>query len=206
MIRKSINWNAVAAIGQVISGAAVAVTLYYLTVQVRSAEIAASDANRLARADGVTSFWLSAAHSPEFRQNTMSFPGRSATVRELARRLEISEEQASQIESVAHYWFWLHWGQWSTTMEERDLAELRGMVQTYYTLPQVRAIWEVQRGWMAADFEAFVDEAIAEVDEGRGPAFRGHSSVGELASKLDELGIGVPLGAQASPGGEAQGD
>lgn len=87
-------------------------------------------------------------------------------------------------------------------MEERDLAELRGMVQTYYTLPQVRAIWESQRGWMAADFEAFVDEAIAEVDEGRAPAFRGHSSVGELASKLDELGIGVPLGAQARPGRE----
>ena len=60
--------TAIAAIGQLFSAVAVALTLIYLTMQIRRAEIAASDANRLARANGVVTFWLEAMHDPEFRE------------------------------------------------------------------------------------------------------------------------------------------
>ena len=204
MFKKTINWDAVAAIGQLISGAAVVLTLYLLTTQLRYAEIAASDANRLSRTNGVIDFWLEAAHDPDFRRNAMAFSGRSEFVEEIARRLEVTELEATQLEASAHYWFWLHWGQWSTTMEERDLAEVKAMVQNYYTLPQVRMVWESHRGWMTPEFEAFVDAAIAEVDEGRAPQRSSQVSFEELTRKLDELQIGVPLHADTpSP---AQGD
>ncbi len=206
MFKKTINWNAVAAIGQLVSGAAVVLTLYLLTTQLRYAEIAASDANRLSRANGVINFWLEAAHDPDFRRNAMAFSGRSEFVEEVARRLEVTEVEASQFEASAHYWFWLHWGQWSTTMEERDLAEVKSMVQSYYTMPQVRMIWEAHRGWMTPDFEAFVDAAIAEVDEGRAPKRSGYATIEELTQKLDELQIGVLLHADASSPAPAQGD
>lgn len=131
MSKRSINWEAITAVGQVISGAAVAATLFYLTIQVRHAETAASDANRLARANGVVNFWLSSAHDPDFRRNNMVVGGDNPLMEEIATRLGITEEEATQLESVAQHWFWLHWGQWSTTMEERDLDELKAMIQLY---------------------------------------------------------------------------
>ena len=194
MKRKPINWNAISAIGQVISGLAVAMTLIYLTAQVRYAKIAASDANRLARSNGVVSFFLTAAHDPEFRRMNMNIGLHGEFIEEVARRLEISIDEATQLNCSALYWFWLHWGQWSTTTEARDRAELKNMVQRFYTSPHIRIIWEANRSGLDASFAKFVNDAIAEVDAD--PSLRRKPvDIADLAERLDALGLGVPFGA-----------
>ena len=190
MKRRSINWDAISAIGTLISSAAVAMTLIYLTAQVRYAKIAASDANRLARSNGVVQFFLSAMHDPEFRRTSLQYGQGAAFIKEVSRRLEISEEEATQLNCSALYWFWLHWGQWSTTTQPRDLAELRGMVQRFYTQPHIRLIWEGQRRGLEPRFSSWVDEGIAEADAD--PALRrGEADFPVLLERLDGLGIGV---------------
>ena len=196
MTKRAINWEATTAIGQLLSAVVVAVTLFYLTAQVHYAKVAASDANRLVRSNGVVNFFLSAMHNPEFRSTGLQFQRDNWLMEEIARRMEVSEEAASQLQSSANYWFWLHWGQWSTTMEERDRSELKGMIGRFYTLPHIRLIWEAQRGGMDASFTEFVDATIAEVDAGQA---EGRSEVDRetLTARLDALGIGVPLGPSA---------
>ena len=204
MKRKPINWNAISAIGQVISGVAVAMTLIYLTAQVRYAKIAASDANRLARSNGVVNFFLTAAHNPEFRRMGLNIGTHRKFIEEVARRLEITIDEATQINCSAHYWFWLHWGQWSTTTEARDRAELKNMVQKFYTKPHIRIIWEANRSGLDASFTKFVDDAIAEVDAD--PSLqRKPVDILKLAERLDELGLGLPYNAEAAGSVEAQG-
>lgn len=96
MKQKPINWTAIAAIGQLFSAVAVALTLIYLTMQIRRAEIAASDANRLARANGVVTFWLEAMHDPEFREAGLRInPNNREWTAEISRRMEISEADAN---------------------------------------------------------------------------------------------------------------
>jgi heme/copper-type cytochrome/quinol oxidase subunit 1 len=100
MKHKPTNWTAIAAIGQLLSAVAVALTLIYLTMQIRHAEIAASDANRLARAQGVVNFWLEAAHDPAFRKTALSVnKPNQPWIEEIARRLEITSEEASQLQA-----------------------------------------------------------------------------------------------------------
>ena len=202
MRKTSINWTAISAIGQLLSGVAVALTLLYLTMQIRHAEIAASDANRLARAQGVVNFWLEAAHDPTFRKAAMDINKSSQPwIDEIARRLEISQEEATQLQSATLYWFWLHWGQWNTSNEAKDIAELKHMVRRFYTLPQTRMIWEGHRGWLDPAFEAFVDGQLAEA-EADGPAAGAETDISALIQKLDALGIGRPSSAPADPAGK----
>ena len=186
---KTINWTALAAIGQILSAVAVAMTLLSLTMQTRRAEIAASDANRLARADGVISFWLAAMHDPEFREAGLRInPAHAEWTAEISRRMEISVEDANLLQSETLYWFWLHWGQWNTSTEQKDIEELINMIKRFYTLPWVRLVWEGHRGWLDARFEAFVDDVLAEADA-TPPAEPDREA---LYRRLDELGIGVP--------------
>jgi len=195
-MKNSINWNAVAAMGQAVSSIAVVLTLVYLTNQVRQAEIASTDANRLARSSGVAEFFLAAAHDPQFRLTERRVRGEtvgSLFTEELCRRLELTEEEATQLAASAQYWFWLHWGQWRSSMDEGDRLELQNMVQRFYALPQIRAVWEAHRAWMDPAFSEFVDQALASAP----PPLTGEraaEAIDELRARLDELGVGIPYG------------
>ena len=189
MKQKPINWTAIAAIGQLFSAVAVALTLIYLTMQIRRAEIAASDANRLARANGVVTFWLEAMHDPEFREAGLRInPNNREWTAEISRRMEISEADAMLLQNEVLYWFWLHWGQWNTSTEQKDIDELVNMIRRFYTMPQVRLVWEGHRGWLDPRFEEFVDEVLAEADANPPPPPDREA----LYRRLDELGIGKP--------------
>ena len=52
------NWDAIGAIGEIISALVVALTLGYFAIQVRADKDAAADANRLERAKGVREMML----------------------------------------------------------------------------------------------------------------------------------------------------
>lgn len=198
-MKNSINWNAIAALGQAISSAAVVLTLVYLTNQIRQAEIASTDANRLARSSGVAEFFLAAAHDPGFRLTERRIRGDtvgSMFTDELCRRFELTPEEATQLAASAQYWFWLHWGQWRSSMDEGDQVELRNMVQRFYALPQIRAVWEAHKAWMDPAFSEFVDQALA----GAPPPLAGEraaAAIEELRAKLDELEVGIPHGQGA---------
>ena len=191
---RPINWTAIAAMGQAISSAAVVLTLVYLTNQIRQAETASTDANRLARSGGVAEFFLAAAHDPEFRLTERRIRGDtvgSMFTDELCRRFELTPEEATQLAASAQYWFWLHWGQWRSSMDEEDQAELRNMVQRFYALPQIRAVWEAHQDWMDPVFARFVNEALADAPPPLASE-RAAAEIDELRARLDDLAIGIP--------------
>ncbi len=59
------NWEALAAIGQLLGSIAVLVTIAYLAMQVRSAKQEIARSARQARTDGLREFWLTRASQPE---------------------------------------------------------------------------------------------------------------------------------------------
>ena len=128
-------------------------------------------------------------HDPEFREAGLRInPAHAEWTAEISRRMEISVEDANLLQSETLYWFWLHWGQWNTSTEQKDIEELINMIKRFYTLPWVRLVWEGHRGWLDARFEAFVDDVLAEADA-TPPAEPDREA---LYRRLDELGIGVP--------------
>ena len=166
---KTINWTALAAIGQILSAVAVAMTLLSLTMQTRRAEIAASDANRLARADGVISFWLAAMHDPEFREAGLRInPAHAEWTAEISRRMEISVEDANLLQSETLYWFWLHWGQWSTSTEQKDIEEL--IKNSLHVLSHKVCLWHCKACAAKLAQKKQASRAAATLANGRGAA------------------------------------
>lgn len=160
-----INWEAVTAIGQLVGALAVVVTLIYLTVQVRYAKLATSDANRLARAQGVCQMMLSGAIHSDIRNANIKVLGLDSFYEEVAQRLEVTPDEAAILDHTYCYWFWLHWGQFSSTNEEKDLDELRRMVLQFYAVPSVRMFWDASptaKPMLDPIFVAFVEETLEE--------------------------------------------
>ncbi len=62
------------------------------------------------------------------------------------------------------YWVWLHWGQYQSTMTERDERELRGLVRAMYSLEPMRTYLEKSPNLHTLDpeFVAFVRDALAD--------------------------------------------
>ena len=87
--------------------------------------------------------------------------------KQVGAQLGITSDEASVLENCNAYWFWLHWGQFTSTTEERDLAELRNMVRKFYTAPCVRIFWDTSliiKPMMDAPFVEFVDELLMAYD------------------------------------------
>ena len=55
-----------------------------------------------------------------------------------AEALEITADDAARSDWTHAYFFWLHWGQWSTNSDDAGKAELEHMIRSYYTVPAVR--------------------------------------------------------------------
>ena len=161
------NWEAISAIGQLVGAGAVVATLIYLAVQVRHAKLAAADNNRLVRAQGVREYFLQATTCSEMRAANNKAWGMEAFYEQVGEQLEITADEASMLENCNAYWFWLHWGQFTSTTEKRDLAELKHMVRKFYTAPCVRVFWDTSpiiKPMMDAPFVEFVDELLREED------------------------------------------
>ena len=161
------NWEAVSAIGQLVGAIAVVSTLIYFAVQVRYAKLSAADNNRLARARGVTDYFLKAAASPEIRAANTKAWKMEGFYEEVGKELGVTADEACILDHCHGYWFWLHWGQFTSTTEERDLEELRSMVRKFYAAPNVRLFWEkspVVKSLLDQPFVDFVDEVLARHD------------------------------------------
>jgi hypothetical protein len=99
----SVNWDAISAIGQLAGAIAVVVTLGYLAVQIRIARLAASDANRLQRGAGVREMIFTLLNNEQLRRAVDKSEGYGDTIRAVAQRLELSEDEASWFpSSIVH--------------------------------------------------------------------------------------------------------
>ena len=117
-------------------------TLGYLAVQVRAARDSAADANRFNRANGVTQMALEFAGNPDLANSVMKSQKNEEYYAQFASALGISFDDASRSDWFHLYYFWLHWGQYSSSKTEEDLAELSNVTRAFYRIPAVRYSWD----------------------------------------------------------------
>jgi hypothetical protein len=162
------NWDAIGAIGETIGALAVIVTLAYLAIQVRVSRSVAADANRLTRATGVREFCLAATENDALISTMTTAFGMQAYLKEFAEQFGISETEAARLDWALQSFFWLHYGQFASTNDEKSAAELAKVARAFYAVPAIKFSWEngpFGKSFMDPSFGAFIDSlAIQNTD------------------------------------------
>jgi hypothetical protein len=159
------NWEAIGAVGELLGATVVFITLAYLAIQVKSAKLTAIDANRLARAKGVTDMQLAylANQNWDSMANINGVNGNDSYYETLAADMNLSAVDAKRADIENIYWFWLHWGQFSSQSSSEDLEELAHTIGMFYQLPIMQYSWK-KSPWakplLGDKFIEFVDESI----------------------------------------------
>ncbi|MEH6638492.1 MAG: hypothetical protein V7717_04370 [Porticoccaceae bacterium] len=158
------NWDAAGAIGEILGAVAVVLTLGYVAIQVRHAKNTTADLNRLERARGVREMALSMIANPQVAHDQIKNWGLDKYYEDLGEAEGVSAERALAIDWANTYYFWMYWGQYSSTTHEEDLRELehvidglldtRGMQKTWETSPMTRPLLEPK-------FVEFVDSILS---------------------------------------------
>jgi hypothetical protein len=158
------NWEAISSIGEIVGALAVVVTLGYLAVQVKHAKSATADNSRLIRANAVRDMCLEMCRNDALRMTQTKNWGLGAYYEELAERLGDSVEEATRVDWANCYYFWMYWGQYSSTTESRDLNELEHVISGLCSNPGMKLSWEtspLNRPLLQEDFVDFVDGIVA---------------------------------------------
>jgi hypothetical protein len=160
---KQMNWEAIGAIGEIVGAVAVVGTLVYLASQVRSAKTATIDSNRLTRASGVREMCLEYTRNNELRQSTVEAYGLQPYFKTYAEKFGLSLDEASRVDFSHVYFFWLHWGQFASSIDEADVTEFTNLVENFYTRDAVRYSWENSPFVNDLDpqFQAFVNKILS---------------------------------------------
>ena len=160
------NWDAIGAVSEAVGALAVVVTLAYLATQVRYAKITASDSNRLMRASGVRDVYLAQLNDPTIAESQATVDSDlAAHHRAFADAFGVPVENAIRADSMANFYFWLHWGQFASSKSATDLEELRNVVSKFYASPFVKFSWDHSphaRPLLEPAFIEFVEETVAE--------------------------------------------
>ncbi len=135
------NWEAISAIGEITGALAVVITLGYFGIQVRAAREAAADTNRLHRSNGVREIMLASIANTEIRQALEKGLGTSPLHDMFSKELGISKDKAFIMHWTMLAWFWLHWGQYASTVTKKDIEELTGVIRLFYINPGVQLVW-----------------------------------------------------------------
>ncbi len=158
-------WDAIGAIGEILGALAVVATLAYLAVQVRFAKKVAAETNRLTRGKGVCDAVLVQATNDNLRESMTKTYGLEYWYQQFADEFDVSLEDAGRSDSMHVYWFWLHWAQWSSTNDDKGLAELTNVVRSFYANPAILYSWNHTpmggRTIMETGFVKFVEDALA---------------------------------------------
>ena len=158
------NWEAISSIGEMVGALAVVVTLGYLAEQVKHAKAATADNSRLIRANGVREMCLEMCRNDALRMTQTKNWGFGVYYEELAEKLGDSVEEATRVDWANCYYFWMYWGQYSSTTETRDLNELEHVISGLCSTPGMKLSWETSpliRPLLQEDFVAFVDGIVA---------------------------------------------
>lgn len=158
------NWETISAILEAVGVIAVVISLLYLALQIRFARLAAADASRTARAIGVRDIDLTMVNNAELRKNWLKSSNLNPTYQELGSQLNLSVEEALQVDTVCQSWMRLHWGQFKSITTPEDLKDLSRLISAFYMSPPMKNCWvESPYGKVAydADFVKFVDDAVS---------------------------------------------
>ena len=157
------DWGA---IGELVSAIAIIVTLVYLAVQVKYARIAATDASRANRVEGIHA--INSLHlSDSFYRSTWnkaSGPGIRKVWQDIGDHLDLSEEEASVLMFGGSNWVFLHWAQFRSIKTPEDEAELRNIVRMWYSENPMRTLIDNEgfRAFFDKDILDFIDANIEE--------------------------------------------
>jgi len=159
-----VNWDAIGAIGEMFGALAVVVTLAYLALQVRVSRSSAADTNRLNRVNGVREWALSVCNNEALLAAMAKAYKLEDYYEGYGRAFGVSEQDAARLDWMHHYFFWVHYGQFASTNDEKTTEELERLARTFYNLDAVNYSWEKSpfgRSFMDPKFASFID-AVAD--------------------------------------------
>jgi hypothetical protein len=166
------NWDAIGAIGEIVGAAAVVLTLGYLALQIRHSKQATTDSNRIARSNGVREWLLVMASNDRLRESWDAFTNMNDFHMETSKQFGVEVDVASRAHYAAVYFFWLHWGQYASTMDEGDRQELQNLIQTWYATAPIKYQWDnspIAKPIMHKPWIDFVDSVLHESNPFRDP-------------------------------------
>ncbi len=158
------NWLAVSAISEAVGVIAIVISLLYLAFQIRFARLAAADTSRIARAIGIREIDLTMVNSSELRENWLKSSDLIPVYEKLGSQLNLSVEEALQVDTLCQCWIRLHWGHYKSITTPADLEDLEGLVSVFYSTPPMLHCWRQSpygKSIFDADFVQFVDAAIS---------------------------------------------
>jgi hypothetical protein len=161
------NWETIATLAEVVAAIGVIASLIYVARQVRSSQETAADTNRLARAGGVREMLLVNATNDELRNSVIKTYGLTPHYEEMARVFDVTVDDAARTDFHNGCYFWLHWGQFSSTNDPHDLEELKGVIRTY-AVPALKYSWEnspFEKPSLDPNFVEFVNAVLAEAPD-----------------------------------------
>lgn len=157
------DWGA---IGELVGALAVVVTLAYLATQIRYARMAATDASRQSRAEGVREMMITALNNRDFREAwAKADAGSDSRMAALADRLGVSTDEAELVWNGCCAWAYIHWAQFRSMKTAEDHRELENLVAGFYSIPPMGPVWETDamlRGLLDPGFVTWVDGVLAE--------------------------------------------
>jgi hypothetical protein len=165
--RTRVNWEAIGAVGEILGATAVVLTLGYLARQVHFAKAAATDANRLNRANGVQTMQLAIATNPELSHTVAKAHGLAPFHEAFAEEFGLTSDEAARADWVHSYYFWLHWGQYGSSSTAADLSELSNVIEHFYSKPAVKYSWDNSpygKPIFESGFVDFVDKTLSDAE------------------------------------------
>ena len=107
---------------------------------------------------------LASIANTEIRQALEKGLGTSPLHDMFSKELGISKDEAFIMHWTMLAWFWLHWGQYASTVTNKDIEELTGVVQLFYNNPGVQLVWNnspFAKPALENDFVDFVEGIIS---------------------------------------------
>lgn len=157
------NWDAIGAVGELLGAAAVVLTLGYLAVQVKHAKAATADQSRIYRAEAVREIILETCRDDSLRLLQTRNWGLEPFYQELADELGLTLEEATKLDWGNGYYFWMWWGQFASTTEEKDQKELQNVIANLGGTPGLKSHWHsspLSRPLLDKEFVGFIDEIL----------------------------------------------
>lgn len=155
------DWGA---IGEIVGAFAVVATLGYLASQIRYARLAASDASRQGRANGVREMLLAVLTSPDYRHAwAKADRDGEPRLRALAERLGVTQDEANLVWNGCCAWTYLHWAQFRSMKTPADERELENIVGAFYSITPMSTVWNhdpLIKAMLDPGFVAWVDEVL----------------------------------------------
>ncbi len=154
------DWGA---IGEILSAAAIFVTLIYLATQIKYARLTAMDINRTNRVVGIRDLNGVIATNAVAREawNKSVGPEYRCLHTDIAESLDLSFDQASIVISQGANWG-THWAQYRSMKTPEDEAELKNIVKVWYGENPMKTLLNHEnfRAFFEDDFISWLDKIV----------------------------------------------